>query len=144
MCLIRAKWLFGIARLALLSVVLVPAITPQTKARAPQPVLAACHDDVRRLCAAVLWNAEARQACMREHSAELSVGCKSAIAQWRGREGNTSKVGQLPLGWDKAADCYTNCRTVRCIDQGIGGGCMGRCVNFCQERRDLHHSHNQN
>ena len=60
MCL-KAKWLFGIARLALLPVVLVPAITSQTQARAPQAVLAACHDDVRRLCAAVLWNAEARR-----------------------------------------------------------------------------------
>ena len=140
MCLIGAKWLFGIAHLALLSVVLVAAITSQTEAAAPRAVLAACHDDVRRLCAAVLWKSEARQACMREHSAELSAGCKAAIAQWHGREGNTRQVGHLPLGWDKAADCYTNCRRVRCTDQSIGGGCMGRCVNTCEAR----HTHNPN
>jgi hypothetical protein len=123
MCLIRAKWSFGIARLALLLVVLVPAITSQAKAAAPQAVRAACHDDVRRLCAAVLWNAEARQACMREHSAELSAGCKAAIAQWHGREGGTPQVGQLQGG----GGCMDFCRT-------LPPAPAHNCVATCQSK----------
>jgi hypothetical protein len=78
----------GIGRLALLSLVLVPAITSQTEAATPpQYVRAACVGDARRLCASVLRNTLKRQACMREHRAELSAGCKAALAKWRGKEG---------------------------------------------------------
>jgi len=83
------NWLFGIGRLALLSVVLLPAITSQTKAATPPAyVRAACTGDAKRLCAAVLRNTPKRQACMREHRAELSAGCKAAVAKWRGKEGS--------------------------------------------------------
>jgi hypothetical protein len=93
--LIVAKWVFGIGRLALLSVVLVPAITSQTQAAAPQAVRAACSGDAQRLCAAVLGDSKKRQACMREHRAELSAGCKAAIAQWRGKGAGAPQGGQL-------------------------------------------------
>jgi hypothetical protein len=44
-------------------------------------VRAACHEDARRVCGAVFGNPGAVQACMREHRAELSEGCKAAMAQ---------------------------------------------------------------
>jgi hypothetical protein len=78
----------GIGHLALLTLVLVPAITSQTEAASPpQYVRAACIGDAKRLCASVLRNTPKRQACMREHRAELSAGCKAAVAKWRGKEG---------------------------------------------------------
>jgi hypothetical protein len=40
----------------------------------------ACMSDAQTLCAAVIDNLQARRACMTEHSAELSAGCKAAIA----------------------------------------------------------------
>jgi hypothetical protein len=107
-----AKWVFGIGRLALLSVVLVPAITSRTEAAPPQAVRAACSGDAQRLCAGVFGNPEARRACMREHRAELSAGCKAAITQWRGREGGGSQASQqrsedtkLPPGPNRRARC---------------------------------------
>jgi hypothetical protein len=76
---------------ALIVVGVVPAITCQMALAkfvpAPQYVRAACHGDAKRLCAAVIENPEKRRACMREHHAELSAGCKAAIAKWRGKEG---------------------------------------------------------
>jgi len=50
-------------------------------AAAPSPaVRRACHDDAVRFCSAVIWQAEARRACMRRHHAQLSMRCKAAIA----------------------------------------------------------------
>jgi hypothetical protein len=88
LCALRSKLVFGIGCVALLTVILVPAITSQTEAATPPKyVRAACHDDARRLCAKVLSDTPKRQACMREHRAELSAGCKAAVAKWRGKEG---------------------------------------------------------
>jgi hypothetical protein len=85
-----AKWIFGIGRLALLSVVLVSPLTCQTNAAPPKYVRAACVGDAKRLCAAVYENTQKRQACMREHRAELSAACKAAIKRWRGKEAGPS------------------------------------------------------
>jgi hypothetical protein len=86
-CAVMSKWLFVIGRFALLTVVLVSGITSQTEAAPPKYVQAACRSDAKRLCASVLRNTQKRQACMREHRAELSAGCKAAVAKWRGKEG---------------------------------------------------------
>jgi hypothetical protein len=88
------KWVASVIRLAVLSVLLVPAITSQTQAAPPQAVRAACSGDAQRLCAAVLGDPKAQPACMREHRAELSAGCKAAIAQWRGRAGGGPQAGR--------------------------------------------------
>ena len=88
LCALMSKWVLGIGRFALLTVILVSAIASQTDAAAPPKyVRAACHDDAKRLCASVLRDTPKRQACMREHRAELSAGCKAAVAKWRGKEG---------------------------------------------------------
>ena len=58
-----------------------PGAASHTKAAAPQAVRAACSGDAQRLCAGV--PGKQRQACMKEHRAELSAGCKAAITQWR-------------------------------------------------------------
>jgi hypothetical protein len=86
------KWTASVARLALLSVVLVSAT--ETEAGPPQAVRAACSGDAQRLCAAVLGDPKAQPACMREHRAELSAGCKAAIAQWRGGAGGGPQVSR--------------------------------------------------
>jgi hypothetical protein len=110
--LIVIKWLFDIGRVALLSVaVLVSAITSQTEAASPPPeaVRAACMSDAQRLCAAVIGNLPARRACMTEHRAELSAGCKAAIAQWRGRGSGGPQASQagdeVPSGPNRRARC---------------------------------------
>jgi hypothetical protein len=93
LCALMSKWLFGIGSFALLTVVLALAIASQTEAAPPKYVRAACIGDAKTLCASVLRNTQKRQACMREHRAELSAGCKAAVAKWRGKEGGqpTSK-----------------------------------------------------
>jgi hypothetical protein len=88
LCALMSKRVFGVGRFALLAVVLVPAMASQAEAAAPpQYVRAACHDDAKRLCASVLSNTAKRQACMKEHHADLSAGCKAAVAKWHGKEG---------------------------------------------------------
>jgi hypothetical protein len=65
--------------------------------------------DAQRLCAAVIGDLHARRACMTEHSAELSAGCKAAIAQWRGREAGVTYASQgsgvLPPGPNRLSRC---------------------------------------
>lgn len=61
------------------------AAAAQSGAAPPQAVRAACSGDAQRLCAAVLGDAKKRQACMREHGADLSAGCKAAVTQWRSK-----------------------------------------------------------
>jgi hypothetical protein len=106
--LVMAKWVFGVARLALLSVFLISTTTFATKAAPPQAVRAACSDDAQRLCAAAFGNPQRRQACMRQHRAELSAGCKTAIAQWRGGAGGGASRGEgteVPAGPNRRARC---------------------------------------
>ena len=62
-----------------------PGAAPRTEAGPAQAVRAACSGDAQRLCAAVLGDTKKRQACMKEHRAELSAGCKAAITQWRSK-----------------------------------------------------------
>src|SRR5437667_8032994 len=50
-------------------------------------VRAACHEDTRRLCSSVFGDLEAVRACMREHHAELSEGCKPAIGRIHPQQG---------------------------------------------------------
>ena len=79
--------------IGLLSVVLVPAITSRTEAATPpQYVRAACTDQARKFCAAVIRDTAKRQACMRKHHDELSADCKAAIAKWRGKEGGGTRA----------------------------------------------------
>ena len=44
-------------------------------------IRAACHEDVRRLCADVFGNLDAVRACMRQHHEQLSDNCKAIIAE---------------------------------------------------------------
>jgi hypothetical protein len=82
----------SVARWALLSMVLISATGAE--AAPPQAVRAPCSGDAQRLCAAVLGDPKAQPACMREHRAELSAGCKAAIAQWRGGAGGGAQAGR--------------------------------------------------
>src|SRR5215472_17714259 len=112
------KWVFSIARLALLSVVLISAITSPTEAAPPQAVRAACSGDAQRLCAAVLGDPKAQPACMREHRAELSASCKAAIAQWRGGAGgggpqaNRGEGTEVPAGPNRRADALLTSKII--------------------------------
>jgi hypothetical protein len=60
---------------------------------APRP---ACLNDAKKLCASVIHDDEARRRCMRGHAAELSEGCKAAVAADRRDSGqvDTAKVNQ--------------------------------------------------
>ena len=64
--------------------VLCPAAAPAAPSAA---VRAACAGDARRLCGSVFADRKARRACMKEHRAEWSNGCKAAVAKQRDRVG---------------------------------------------------------
>jgi hypothetical protein len=49
----------------------------------PGPARGACRDDVARLCPDAMGDREKLRACAREHAAELSEGCKDALAARR-------------------------------------------------------------
>jgi len=40
---------------------------------------AACRADAYRLCGAVIRDTDRRRACMRDHTAQLSQGCRAAL-----------------------------------------------------------------
>jgi hypothetical protein len=61
-----------------LAITLALAATPPTAA-----VRAACTGDAKKFCGAVIRDADARHKCMIEHRAQLSEGCKAAIADSR-------------------------------------------------------------
>jgi hypothetical protein len=68
----------------LLGSAFIALIAPTLTSAAPNPAIrAACHEDTRRLCSSVFGDLEAVRKCMREHHAELSEGCKSAISSSR-------------------------------------------------------------
>jgi hypothetical protein len=55
---------------------------PTAALAAPNAAIhAACHEDAKRLCAAVFGNLEAVRGCMREHHEQLSDKCKAAIVE---------------------------------------------------------------
>ena len=49
-------------------------------------VRAACAGDAKRLCGDVYNNPAARQACMQDHRAEWSDGCKAAVAERQSKQ----------------------------------------------------------
>ena len=53
-------------------------------------VRAACLNDAKKFCASVIHDDKARRRCMVEHNAELSDGCKAAVAAQRGASGQAS------------------------------------------------------
>jgi len=67
-----------------------PAVAPAAPDAA---VRAACAGDARRLCGSVFADAPARRACMREHRAEWSDGCKAAVAKQNGQAGEKQPDG---------------------------------------------------
>jgi hypothetical protein len=64
-------------------------------------VRAACLNDAKKFCASVIQNNEARRHCMVGHSAELSDGCKAAIAAHRAASGKTDLGTCRKLAHDK-------------------------------------------
>lgn len=72
---------------------LCPAAAPAAPSAA---VRAACAGDARRLCGSVFADRKARRACMKEHRAEWSNGCKAAVAKQRDRVGEKKGRGRRP------------------------------------------------
>jgi Cysteine rich repeat len=60
--------------------VAVVAFLPIVALAEPGPMQSACRDDMKALCASVQPGSGRLRDCMREHRAQLSVGCKVAIA----------------------------------------------------------------
>jgi hypothetical protein len=67
-------------RFVLAALIIVTLFNPAkaTKFNAPGAI-PECSDDARKLCFAVLYDLEKRQACMRAHRSQLSQGCIAAI-----------------------------------------------------------------
>jgi hypothetical protein len=120
------KILLGSAVVALLAPTLGAAAPPAS-------VRAACAQDARRLCSAVFGDPQARQACMREHRAELSSECRAAIAEFRRGQGagpgvvqrrgagkeNLANRGDCAVHW-RGGECKSSAwlrRRERCADQ---------------------------
>jgi hypothetical protein len=75
--------MIGLRNLGVVIAVVMPTLA---MAAAPPPspaVRAACRDDARKLCGAVISNPDARRKCMIAHRAQLSDQCKAALAAAR-------------------------------------------------------------
>ena len=103
-------------------VLLTPAIGA---ARPSAAVRAACAVDARTHCSAAFGNPDAMRACIREHAAELSSGCRTAIAIQRRAQGGATGRGR--------PSCEIACDR-KCTSMGPQVGrnycvatCMGRC-----------------
>jgi len=74
-------WLFPLGCLALFSL----AVQAQEPPSAPQatPVRAACAADFKKLCPDVQPGGGRIRACLAQHRAELSQGCRDALQQAR-------------------------------------------------------------
>jgi hypothetical protein len=64
-------------------------------------VRAACLNDAKKFCASVIQDDEARRRCMTEHRAELSDGCKAAVAASTGAGGKADLATCRKLAHDK-------------------------------------------
>lgn len=86
---------------------------------APRP---ACLNDAKKFCASVIQDEEARKRCMREHAADLSEGCKAAVAAERraNGKGNTANVYR----------CIE-----RCVAQSPGARASFKCGEACATGR---------
>jgi hypothetical protein len=67
-------------------------------------VRAACLNDARKFCAPVIQNDEARRRCMAEHAAELSSGCKAALAQGAGGQGKSAQQQGTPANVSRCVE----------------------------------------
>jgi hypothetical protein len=80
--------------------IVVAIVAPTLAMAAPSAaVRAACAPDARKLCGAVISNAEARHKCMVAHRAQLSEACKAALAEDKKAPAATGEpAGAAPLG----------------------------------------------
>jgi hypothetical protein len=95
----------------------------------PQPspaVRAACSGDARRLCGAVIRDAEKRRACMVRHAAQLSAGCKTAVANQR-RKGERA--------FEKASGQTVPSPAVRAACSGDARRLCGAVIRNAEKRR---------
>jgi hypothetical protein len=99
-------------------------VSPNSGSAAPSAsVRAACLNDAKKFCASVLQNDEARRRCMTEHTAELSEGCKAAVAAERrasGKGDNTANVNR----------CLE-----RCVAASPGARASFKCGEACATGR---------
>jgi hypothetical protein len=69
-------------------------IAPALAAAAPVPspaVRRACIADAKKFCRSVIFEPDKRRECMREHRAELSERCRTAVMQERMRRAQKSR-----------------------------------------------------
>src|SRR5690349_11691000 len=99
-------------RRVLLAGLLCGVLIPVSGYPAPRP---ACLNDAKKFCASVIQDEEARKRCMREHSSELSDGCRAAIAT--GARGDPAKLEQC---------------TQRCAQQAVGARAVTSCQQYCR------------
>ena len=59
----------------------------------PGPMQGACMSDVKTLCASIQPGGGRIRECMREHRAQLSIGCKAAIADRMLQHGHNQSAG---------------------------------------------------
>jgi hypothetical protein len=108
-------------RRLLVAVFICVGLIPTNSDSAPSAsVRAACLDDAKKFCASVIQDDAARRRCMTEHTAELSDGCKAAVAAQRSGEGHTANVNRciercaaLSPGARSSFKCGEACATGR-------------------------------
>lgn len=91
---------------------------------APRP---ACLNDAKKFCASVIQDDDARRRCMREHAAELSEGCKAAVAAERraGGKGDLATCRKLAndkyhIDGGRRLNVAVPHAVARCMKQGPG------------------------
>ena len=108
-------------RKLLVAVVVCVGLVPTISDSAPSAsVRAACLNDAKKFCVSVIHDDEARRRCMAEHTAELSDGCKAAVAAQRGVSGQKGVITT------KVNRCLE-----RCVAASPGARASFKCGEAC-------------
>jgi len=115
-------------RRLLVAVFVCVGLVPTNSDSAPPSasVRAACLNDAKKFCASVIQDDEARRRCMTEHTAELSDGCKAAVAAQRGGSGQRQK-GDTTANVNRCIE--------RCVAQSEGARASFKCGEACATGR---------
>jgi hypothetical protein len=106
------------------SLFIVLAASAAVDAAPSAAVRAACLDDAKKFCSSVIHDDAARRSCMQSHDAELSAGCKAAVAAERG--GQAGGQGKLATCRKLAHDKYF-VENGRMLNNAVGAA-VARCL----------------
>jgi Cysteine rich repeat len=85
--------MFSKLSLSLAAGVFLPILLPVLALAEPGPLQGACMSDVKAMCGSIQPGGGRIRDCMKDHRAQLSVACKSAIADRMLERGRSPSAG---------------------------------------------------